>query len=151
MMDGRAMWVDTAHCTGCGACVELCPAGAIALVAGKARVDEAVCTGCEACVSVCPEGAIQPLIQGELVPVEERPAPAVRQPSPLAETAGVAAVAAGVGLLTQVARALGRAVGRWLTRSPARARPSTAETPSAGGDRGGGGRGRRARRRRRGR
>jgi Fe-S-cluster-containing hydrogenase component 2 len=153
MMKRQTVWVDAARCTGCGACVEVCPTGAMALVDGKARVDEETCIGCEACVDDCPEGAIQPVAQGELVPVPERPAPAVRQPSPLAETAGAVAVATGVGLLAKAGRALAQAVGRWLmqpstvTGSPA-ARASSA--PESGGTAGRGGRGRRARRRRRG-
>ena len=44
-MDTQTMWVDSDRCMGCGACVEVCPAGAIALVEGKARVDEETCIG----------------------------------------------------------------------------------------------------------
>jgi NAD-dependent dihydropyrimidine dehydrogenase PreA subunit len=150
-MDGQVVWVDTARCAGCGACVGVCPVEAIVLADGKAHVDEETCTGCEACLGVCPEGAIQPLIRGELVPVPERPPPAVRQPSPLAETAGVVAVATGVSLLARATRALGRAVARWLMRPQIRAKPSVTETPSETLGRGAGGQGRRARRRRRGR
>lgn len=50
--------VDEESCTGCGACVELCPVGAITLVAGHAHIDQATCIDCEACVDACPEGAI---------------------------------------------------------------------------------------------
>jgi MinD superfamily P-loop ATPase len=150
MMDGQTAWVDVTRCTGCGACVEVCPAGAIALlVDGKARVDEEACTGCGACVDACPEGAIQPVvtIQGELVPAPERPAPTVYRPSPLAETAGAAVVVAGTGLLMKAADALARAVGRWLTRRSVATRPSArCGTPPAG-DKGGTGRQRRHRRR----
>jgi len=151
-MERQTVWVDVSHCTGCGACVDVCPVGAMALVDGKAHVDEEACTGCEACVDACPEGAIQPVVRGELVPVPERPAPAIRQPSPLAETAGAVVVATGVGLLAQAGRALARAVGRWLTRPSAGARPSSAtEAPSAVEGEGAAGRGRRTRHRRRGR
>ena len=46
-------------CIGCGACVGVCPAGAIALNdEGKAAVDPDVCISCGACVGVCPVGAI---------------------------------------------------------------------------------------------
>jgi Fe-S-cluster-containing hydrogenase component 2 len=150
-MNRQTVWVDVARCTGCGACVEACPVGAIALVGGKARVDEETCTGCQACVNLCPEEAIQPVVQGELVVAPERPAPAIRQPSPLAETAGAAVAVAGAGLLTRAAGALARAVGRWLTREPAPTRgPGGRTSPSVGG-RGRGGRGRQGRRRQRGR
>jgi Fe-S-cluster-containing hydrogenase component 2 len=150
MMNRQTMWVDVARCTGCGACVEVCPVGAIALIDDKACIDEETCTGCEACVDACPEDAIQPMVQGELVPVPERPAPAVRQPSPLAETAGAAVVATGVGLLAQAGRALIRAVGRWLTRPSAGAGSPAARTSSTAESGGAAGQGRRARRRRRG-
>ena len=95
MMGEQAMWVDERRCTGCGACAEVCPAGAIAMVDGKACVDEETCTGCEICMDVCPEGAIQPVIQGELVPAPKRSAPTVYRPAPLAQTAGAAVVVAG--------------------------------------------------------
>jgi Fe-S-cluster-containing hydrogenase component 2 len=149
-MERQRVWVDVARCTGCGACVEVCPVGAMALVDGKACVDEETCTGCEGCVDACPEGAIQPVVQGELVPVPERPAPAVRQPSPLAETAGAVAVATGVGLLVRAGRALARAVERWLTRPSTGAGSPAARTSSAPESGGTAGRGRRARHRRRG-
>ena len=149
-MERQTVWVDMARCTGCGACVEVCPVGAMALVDGKARVDEEACIGCEACVDACPEGAIQLVAQGELVPVPERPAPAVRQPSPLAETAGAVAVATGVGLLAKAGRALVQAVGRWLTRSPAGAESPSTRASSTPGSGGAAGRGRRVRHRRRG-
>lgn len=124
MSDRQMVWVDVPRCTGCGACVEVCPVRAIALVNDKAHIDHGVCTGCEACINTCPEGALQPVVQGELVPVPEQPVPTVRRPSPVAETAGAAVVATGVGLLARAAGALARAVGRWLmqpsteTRAP---------------------------------
>ena len=147
MMDEQTVWVDVAHCTGCDACVEVCPVGAIALVDGKARVDEELCTGCGACVDACPEGAIQPVAQGELILAPERPAPTVYRPSPLAETAGAAVVVAGTGLLMKTAGALARAVGRWLTRRSVATRPPAGSGASPAGDRGGTGRQRRHRRR----
>ena len=149
-MNTRTMWVDVTRCTGCGACVQVCPVGAIALMDGKAHIDEELCTGCGACVSACPEDAIQPIIHGELIPAPARPVPTAYRPGPLAETAGAAVVATGVGLLAKAAGALARAVGRWLTRLFTETRPSAANGVSAAEGRGSTGRGRRARHRRRG-
>jgi ferredoxin len=51
--------VDTGACVGCGRCVQVCPAGAIALGPDqKAGVDPALCRGCAACVQQCPKDAI---------------------------------------------------------------------------------------------
>ena len=50
--------IDIERCTGCGACVEICPTGALYLVDGKAAVDDALCRECEACPGVCPTQAI---------------------------------------------------------------------------------------------
>jgi Fe-S-cluster-containing hydrogenase component 2 len=149
-MERQTVWVDVARCTGCGACVDVCPVGAVVLVDGKARVDEEACIGCEACVDACSEGAIQPVVRGELVPVPERPAPVIRQPSPLAETAGAVVVATGVGLLRQAGRALVRAVEHWLTQPSPGAGSPAARTSSTTQSGGAVGRGHRARRRRRG-
>jgi ferredoxin len=55
--------IDTERCTGCGACVEICPTGAIYLVDAQAMVDRSLCHECDACVSVCPTGAITLVVQ----------------------------------------------------------------------------------------
>ena len=52
-----AMIVDKETCVGCGACVAVCPVGAISLE-DKACIDADSCIGCGACVNVCPVGAI---------------------------------------------------------------------------------------------
>jgi ferredoxin len=52
------MRVNSEQCTGCGACVEICPNGAIQLSDGRAVPDQAVCSQCQICVDVCPAGAI---------------------------------------------------------------------------------------------
>ncbi len=124
MANDQVVWIDTERCTRCGACVEACPVGAIALVDGKAHVAEEMCTGCGACLEVCPEDAIHPVVHGELVRAEERAvaarrtkgrlAPAVERARPLVETAGPAVTEVGVGLLVRAAHALARAVSRWL-------------------------------------
>jgi len=49
--------VDPQSCVGCGACEEVCPAGAIA-VHEIARIDRAKCTGCARCIAACPHRAI---------------------------------------------------------------------------------------------
>ena len=52
-----AMIVDKETCVGCGACVAVCPVGAISLE-DKAHIDADACIGCGACVNACPVGAI---------------------------------------------------------------------------------------------
>ncbi|MDR3249536.1 MAG: 4Fe-4S binding protein [Mycoplasmataceae bacterium] len=50
--------VDTKSCIGCGACISVCPKGAIRLVNGKSMIDLKKCIGCGACTNVCPVEAI---------------------------------------------------------------------------------------------
>ena len=54
-----ALNIDLDLCTGCGACVAVCPFCALTQRAadGKVEVNEA-CTACGACVDVCPVGAL---------------------------------------------------------------------------------------------
>jgi predicted Fe-Mo cluster-binding NifX family protein/ferredoxin len=49
--------IDPEKCTGCGVCVNVCPAGAIELNK-QAIVHEQLCTGCSVCVSHCSIQAI---------------------------------------------------------------------------------------------
>jgi NAD-dependent dihydropyrimidine dehydrogenase PreA subunit len=84
--------IDAGRCTGCAACVEVCPTGALYLVEGRATLDGALCRECEACLAACPTGAIALAAQEE--PVAEaarlpalRPEPEVirvgTQPAPV--------------------------------------------------------------------
>lgn len=45
------------RCAGCGKCLTVCPAGAIALVEDKLSIDRSICTACGACAKVCFHGA----------------------------------------------------------------------------------------------
>ncbi len=53
------MQVDTERCVGCGACIEVCPNGAIQLRQAKAWINPDLCTECKTCAEVCPQGSIQ--------------------------------------------------------------------------------------------
>lgn len=46
------------NCTGCGFCAQSCPAGAIAIVDGRARMDKRQCILCLCCHELCPENAV---------------------------------------------------------------------------------------------
>jgi NAD-dependent dihydropyrimidine dehydrogenase PreA subunit len=70
--------IDAERCTGCAACVEVCPTGALYLVDGRATVDGALCRECEACLAACPSGAIILTEQEETV-AEAARLPALRQ------------------------------------------------------------------------
>ncbi len=50
--------IDTAACTACGKCVELCRFDAISNHDNIFRVDKFACEGCGVCAYFCPEGAI---------------------------------------------------------------------------------------------
>ena len=49
---------DKDACTGCGACVEICPVQALRLEADLPVVDRAWCIGCGVCATVCPADAV---------------------------------------------------------------------------------------------
>ncbi len=51
--------IDKAKCTGCGACVEICPYRAIVLLDAKAEYTSMKCFLCGHCQAVCPVAAVQ--------------------------------------------------------------------------------------------
>ncbi|MBN1873403.1 MAG: 4Fe-4S binding protein [Anaerolineae bacterium] len=118
-MNKRTLWVNPAQCTGCGTCVEICPVNAITLVDGHARIAEEVCTGCGACVTSCPEHAIQEVIEARIIPLPERPAPAVYQPGPLMRQVATTVAVVGTGVLVKLLQSGARLLGQWLTSSHA--------------------------------
>lgn len=62
--------IDVEKCDGCGECLTLCPAGAVALVEGKAFIARPEdCTYCTECEGLCPAGAIR--CPFEIILVEE--------------------------------------------------------------------------------
>lgn len=46
-------------CTGCGKCARDCPAHAIAVTGGRARIDRKACIRCFCCQEFCPTGAMK--------------------------------------------------------------------------------------------
>ena len=64
--------IDAQRCNGCGACVEICPIGAMYLVDGKAVVDSTLCHECEMCFTACPTGAISNIAEIEPAPKPAR-------------------------------------------------------------------------------
>jgi NAD-dependent dihydropyrimidine dehydrogenase PreA subunit len=150
--------IDEARCTGCGACVEACPSGALYLVDGKAAVDNALCRGCEACLNTCPVGALAlvpeqesserqlaPQQEPEVIRVRTEPAPAPLRTRVL-PVMGAALVWAGREIVPRVVDVLLEVVDRRTTRTQVVTGGRNDGTPS----RGGGGRGHQHRHRRRG-
>ncbi len=52
-----AATIDKEKCTGCAACVDVCPVNAIKIENGKAVISEE-CVDCGVCISQCPVNAI---------------------------------------------------------------------------------------------
>jgi len=50
--------VYQAKCSGCGACVKICPAQAIRIENKKSVINGLKCLGCASCIAVCPNAAI---------------------------------------------------------------------------------------------
>ena len=57
---GVAALINKAMCSGCRACLECCPFGAITYLEQEARceVNQALCKGCGTCAATCPSEAV---------------------------------------------------------------------------------------------
>ena len=51
--------VDEKKCITCGACISICPVGAIKIVDNKATINPKKCIKCNSCAQFCPVGAIE--------------------------------------------------------------------------------------------
>ncbi|VUT25200.1 MAG: 4Fe-4S dicluster domain-containing protein [Candidatus Methanolliviera sp. GoM_oil] len=51
--------INRYKCGYCGACVAVCPAGAIELVEAWIEIDGESCVECNNCVKICPIGALE--------------------------------------------------------------------------------------------
>jgi Fe-S-cluster-containing hydrogenase component 2 len=51
--------LDARLCTGCDACVEVCPTGAVSRRNGGYVVSKDLCTGCGACAEACPQQVVR--------------------------------------------------------------------------------------------
>lgn len=56
--------IDEEACTGCDACVRLCPTGALTLTGQAYAVEPARCDNCRLCVDVCADEAIEVVGEG---------------------------------------------------------------------------------------
>lgn len=65
----RLLYFHAARCVGCGLCEANCPASAISVVDGKARVDREKCVQCFTCVGVCLHKAFS--VSGEEMTADE--------------------------------------------------------------------------------
>ena len=142
------MHVDPDRCTGCGACEDRCPTGAISLVQGVATIDPSKCTQCETCFDVCPNGAImvvtEPVAERASVP-SVRPTPEITRTEsrPISVSSWSKAVPAIGGVLAflgreivpRVATYLADALDRPLTERSDRSAPGRSDS---GRGRGGG-------------
>ncbi|MBN2007233.1 MAG: 4Fe-4S binding protein [Anaerolineae bacterium] len=112
------VWLDVPRCTGCGACTEVCPTGALTLVEGKAHLDDALCRECEACIQACPTGALQPVLEIKAVPMASPVLAYTTQSVPASPRTSMLAtvVAAGAQLAVQAAPLVLHALGQRVLR-----------------------------------
>lgn len=52
------MKANKEQCLSCGACISMCPVGAITFKDGKAEINKKKCIKCGTCKDICPVGAI---------------------------------------------------------------------------------------------
>jgi ferredoxin len=58
--NGETLKLDRDACTGCGACIDVCPHAVFELADGKAEIRRrSSCMECGACMRNCPEGALR--------------------------------------------------------------------------------------------
>jgi len=65
-------------CLGCGACAQVCPQGAIAVVDGHASITAERCLECGACAKACPQGAVRQVSPAMVALPAAVPAPEAR-------------------------------------------------------------------------
>jgi NAD-dependent dihydropyrimidine dehydrogenase PreA subunit len=57
--NGETLRLDSSACTGCGACVDVCPHAVFEMRGGKALIrDRGLCMECGACARNCPASAL---------------------------------------------------------------------------------------------
>lgn len=56
------LYIDSHKCTGCGACVDVCPQRAISVQNDMAVIDQRLCSQCGNCAGICPDDAIHALV-----------------------------------------------------------------------------------------
>jgi Fe-S-cluster-containing hydrogenase component 2 len=62
---------DEDRCTGCGACVEICPVGALKMEDGTPVADKEWCIGCGVCAVPCPSDAVKLVRRSSAVPPKD--------------------------------------------------------------------------------
>jgi len=68
--------IDENLCTGCGQCVDACPADAIIMQDAKAVINQSLCRQCGLCVDQCPVQAISESIPTYAAqPEQQKPLP----------------------------------------------------------------------------
>jgi NAD-dependent dihydropyrimidine dehydrogenase PreA subunit len=60
LKNGETLSLNSALCTGCRECIEVCPHAVFAMEGGRAMIaDRLSCMECGACMKNCPAGAIR--------------------------------------------------------------------------------------------